>query len=38
MMQKVIDGAGHHVYADRRNEFNDYVLSLLDLIDISYKK
>ncbi len=30
---KLITGAGHHVYADRPNEFNDYVKYILELID-----
>jgi pimeloyl-ACP methyl ester carboxylesterase len=30
---KVIENAGHHVYADRPDEFNEYINSLLDKID-----
>jgi pimeloyl-ACP methyl ester carboxylesterase len=30
---KVIENAGHHVYADKPNEFNEYLNSVLDKID-----
>lgn len=30
---KLITGAGHHVYADRPNEFNEYTKYILGLID-----
>ena len=30
---KIISGAGHHVYADKPKEFNDYVEYLFEAID-----
>ncbi|RNA25617.1 1-acylglycerol-3-phosphate O-acyltransferase ABHD5-like isoform X4, partial [Brachionus plicatilis] len=30
---KLITGAGHHVYADKPNEFNEYVKYIFELID-----
>jgi hypothetical protein len=32
-MLKLITGAGHHVYADKPNEFNEYVQHILQLLD-----
>ncbi len=30
---KLITGAGHHVYADKPKEFNEYAKYILELID-----
>jgi pimeloyl-ACP methyl ester carboxylesterase len=33
---EVIENAGHHVYADKPNDFNEYLVNILDDIDRNY--